>query len=376
MLKEHIFIVFGIEHYNPLGIIRSLGEWGIRPIFIAIPGRAKVASCSKYISKCHYVKDFEEGCRLLLDEYGNYPASQLPFVITSDDEQVSYMDEHYAEYKDRFIFFNAGKSGRITEFMDKYKVLQLAKKHGLKILDTQIAERGNIPKGLQYPIITKSILPIVGGWKSDVHICNSEEELKKAYETIESPIVVHQKYIEKKNELCLDGFSVAKGKGMFIAIASTYNYQIPGYYSPYMTVRNFTDSNIEAALQSMMAEIGFEGIFSIEFLIDQDGSVYFSEINFRNSTWSYAATCAGMPLPILWAEAMLTGTLRKDAYKAIQEDFTAMVEPIDYAKRVKTGKITEAEWLFDFKRARCGFYHSPDDKEPFMEMMRNFDLLG
>ena len=56
-----------------------------------------------------------------------------------------------------------------------------------------------------------------------------------------------------------------------------------------------------------MSEIGFEGVYSIEFLIDQNDNYWFCEINFRNSTWSYAATVAGMPLPILWAEAMLTG---------------------------------------------------------------------
>ena len=29
LLKRHEFIVCGEEHYNPLGVIRSLGEYGI-----------------------------------------------------------------------------------------------------------------------------------------------------------------------------------------------------------------------------------------------------------------------------------------------------------------------------------------------------------
>ena len=28
------YIIFGFEHYNPLGIARSLGEFGIKPIGI------------------------------------------------------------------------------------------------------------------------------------------------------------------------------------------------------------------------------------------------------------------------------------------------------------------------------------------------------
>ena len=77
MLEGRTIIVFGIEHYNPLGIIRSLGEQGIHPVFIAIPGRADVASASKYVEKCHRVKDYVEGCQLLLEEYGDFPADNL-----------------------------------------------------------------------------------------------------------------------------------------------------------------------------------------------------------------------------------------------------------------------------------------------------------
>ena len=35
-LKKHKFIVIGYEHYNPLGVIRSLGENGIRPIVMML----------------------------------------------------------------------------------------------------------------------------------------------------------------------------------------------------------------------------------------------------------------------------------------------------------------------------------------------------
>ena len=112
------------------------------------------------------------------------------------------------------------------------------------------------------------------------------------------------------------------------------------------------------------------------FLIDQDDNYWFCEINFRNSTWSYAATIAGMPLPVLWAESMLTGKLPENAYKEVAEGFTAMVEPIDYSKRVKEGRASAAQWLYDFKRCECPFYYSKEDPVPFMEMLSHWDELG
>lgn len=260
--------------------------------------------------------------------------------------------------------------------MNKSNILALARQHGLKVLETRVCKRGEIPDDMEYPVITKSISPNIGGWKSDVHICRNREELQKAYEKIEAATVLIQKYIKKKNEYCMEGFSVAQGKDSFIAIVATYNYLLPDYYSPYMTIHNMDNKDLITSLSAMMKDIGFEGIFEIEFLIDQDGTYYFSEINFRNSTWSYAANKAGMPLPVLWAECMLEGFIPSKVYKKVPDGFNAMVEPIDYAKRVKTGKIDAVQWLIDFKQAQCGYYYSFDDIAPFKLMMQNLDRLG
>lgn len=35
-LKKHKFITFSEDHYNPLGVLRSLGEMGLQPIAILI----------------------------------------------------------------------------------------------------------------------------------------------------------------------------------------------------------------------------------------------------------------------------------------------------------------------------------------------------
>jgi D-aspartate ligase len=372
-MSNQKYIVFAVEHYNTLGLVRSLGEKGMNPIYIGIKGKAKLAGSSRYVAKTHYVDTQEEGYNLLLSEYGN--EEQKPYVLCIDDKTVSYMDDRYDELKDKFIFFNAGAPGRVNEYMDKLNILQMAEKHGLKTLRAYRCNRSEIPAEIKYPVITKSSSPTIGGWKSDVHVCNSPEELAKAYEQIDAPTVLVQEYIEKKNEYCIEGFSVNNGKDSFFSIASTYNYLLPNYYSPYMTVRNMDNEYVRKALSEVLADIGFEGIFEIEFLIDQDDTLYFGEINFRNSTWSYASTVAGMNLPYLWVRGMEEGKVPADAYKKIEEPFTGMVEPIDYGKRVDTGKIDVAEWLGDFKDAKCLYYYNEDDREPFYELMRNWDKL-
>ena len=375
MVKDHLFIVFGAEHYNPLNVIRSIGKSGIAPIFIAVKNKGQIASKSKYIQKAHYVDSIEQGYEILLREYGD--RGKKPFLFTTDDDVQSYLDMRYDELTDKFYFFQAGKAGRVTAFMDKKKVLELAARHGLMVLPTVVVDHGDVPADLVYPVLTKSISPNVGGWKKDVHICNSAEELKAAYDRILSPRVVIQQYLDKKNEYTIDGFSVDKGRQVFAPIASEYNYLLPGYYSPFMTFFSVEKKEILACCIKALTEVGYEGILDFEFLVDQNDNLYFSEINFRNNPFNYCATKLGMPFPILWAEAMLSGSINP-AWNTgiIPKNYMAMIEPVDYAKRVKTGKIEFGEWLRDFKSTQCPFYYDEDDMEPFLEMVRNWELYS
>lgn len=374
MLRNHKFVVVGEDYYHTLGAIRALGEQGIYPDFIGAKYKTRIASKSRYINCAHLVDSCEEAYEVLLREYSGL--EDKPFVITADDDIQEMLDSNYEELRKDFILFNAGKNGRIKRFMDKKEILDLAEKHGFNVLRTVVVERGEIPDDLVYPIITKSISPLVGGWKKDVHICYSDAELAEAYKTIKSPQVLLQRFIEKKNEYCLDGFTVNQGKNMFVPTTTSYNYPIRGYYSPYMTVYPLSNEDIRSKLQNMMEEIGFEGIFSAEFLIDGDGTFYFTEINFRFSTWGYIASTLGMSIPYLWAEATLSGVINDSWYKPIPDHYTAMVEPIDYGKRVIEGHTSLADWLIDFKNAGCTFYLSEKDPEPFYEMVRNWESLS
>ncbi len=206
-------------------------------------------------------------------------------------------------------------------------------------------------------------------WKSDMIICNNENELKKAYNIIKSNRVILQKYIEKKNELCMEGFSVNNGKSAFITIASTYNYKIKDSYSPYMTVASLNDNDLRYKLLKMLEEIKFNGIFEIEFLEGQDNKLYFLEINFRNSTWSYASTVAGMPLPVLWSKGMINPKEVNNCLIKIKNPFTAMVEFDDFRIRVKNKQIGKLAWIKDFKNSKCKYYCCSRDYKPVISVI-------
>lgn len=371
MIESHEHIVFCGDHYNPLGLVRSLGEYGIKSIVIITQDGAGMIKRSKYVKEYIIGKSVEECYSLLLERYADQ--NPLAFVYTADDTRTSYLDQHFTELHNRFIFFNAGSSGRITEFMNKDSINNLAIKHGLNVLPAIKVKHGKIPEHLEYPIITKSIASTVGGWKNDVFICHNERELRAAYEKIKAPVVLLQKYICKKNELCLDGFACNKGKDVFFAIASDYRYILPDTYSCFLNVFNFNNDRIKEKLEGMFEEVGFEGIFSVEFLVDDNDQLYFCEINFRNSTWSYASTCAGMNLPVLWAKCMI-GEIEyneSDFLKRIPDGFTAMNEITDFKTRVlgNEQKVGLFRWISDFRKSNCKFYFAKGDIKPVFALI-------
>lgn len=371
----HLCIVFALEHYNPLNMIRALGRSGINPVYISVKRRYEVATKSKYISCLHRVDSVEDGYELLMNTYGDVyqNTGKKPFILFSDDKSVGYFDLHYDEWKDRFIAYNAGKAGRINEFMDKYRIQELARKHGFNVLDSYVISKSDpIPHNLWYPVITKDISPNSGNWKSDVFICQDEAELREAVSKIASPKIMIQHFVDKQNEMALEGYCINKGEDMHIVTQMTWKYLIQGYYSPYHDVTMFTDKDMEKRLAAIFREIGFEGVFEVEFLIDRDGTYYFMETNFRASAWNPTGMYAGMPLPNLWIKGMVNGRI-DPADRREFKPFTSMSEIIDYGKRVEGGMCSLGEWLKDFKEAKCTYIYNKDDIEPWNEACRHWE---
>lgn len=371
----HLVIVFALEHYNPLNMIRAFGEQGINPVYISVKRRYEVATKSKYISKLHCVDSVEDGFLLLINHYGRLSeeTGKKPYILFSDDKSVGYFDLHFEEWKDKFITYNAGRNGRINEFMDKYEIQQCAKRHGFNVLDSYVIKKGDpVPDGLWYPIITKDISPNLGSWKSDVFICQNKQELVEALEKITCPLIMLQHFVDKQNEMALEGYTINNGKEMQIITQMKWKYLIQGYYSPFHDVCMFTDKDMEIRLQAMFEEIGFEGVFEVEFLIDKDGTYYFMETNFRASAWNPTCKFAGMPLPYLWVKGMMNGYIDPNDRKEF-EPFTSMSEIIDYSKRVEGGLCSIAEWLRDFKDAKCVYIYDKEDRGPWDAVIRDWE---
>jgi len=359
---SHKHILICGDNLNALSIMRSLGEVGIRPIVILLEGNPiNLVAKSKYLGQLIKVPSFQETLKVLLtfrDE------NCKPFIYTSDDNHQSLLDYYYEELKDYFYFFNAGAKGRITYYMDKDKICEAAQECGFEIANGEVLLRGELPKALHYPVITKTLNPCDQGWKRDVGIYYNADDLAKAYTQMISKKLLVEEYIEKKNELSMQGFSIDGGKIVYLPFKRQYFRFTKTSYGSYCYYYTNKDEELTSKINQLIRKIGFSGNFEIEFIEKPDGGLVFLEINFRHALSNYASTIGGVNLPYEWAKATLLHSI--EGLVPTKDYFTALYEPKDYGSFVKTGKMSMAAWLKDFFKADSYYLWNRYDMRPVL----------
>lgn len=365
VIRNHLHIVSCGDTGNALGVVRSLGEIGIKPIVLCV--RENHLPClikSKYIGRLIWVEGNQNPVDILLQYFGNEPIK--PFVYTCDDYQGSIYDNRYEELIDKFYFFHCERAGRINELQNKETICKVAESCGIRIPKEEVVHTGELPKTLQYPIITKTLKSTMGLWKGDSYICHNEKEYVEACKKIQSPKLLLQEYVHKKNEVAVEGFSVDGGRTVYAPFQISFLRLPEDRYGEYMYVKP-TQSDVLEKVTKIIKECKFEGCFEVEFLLDKNEELVFLEVNFRYSFWNYAVTYGGINYPAEWALATKMceeGAIPPPeafAKQGCRELFTAICEPGDFGQSVQSGKISIWQWIKDIINAdMCYFWNAKD----------------
>lgn len=359
-VENHKFIVFCGHGHNALGIIRSLHEKNIKPVLIVNKnGPTNYAERSRFVGEKHYADSSWEALELLLNEYGN--EKDLPFVFTTDDYHAELLDKNYDRLAGRFHFFHCGQGLRLTAFLNKDEQCRAAEMCGFNVPEREVVQRGELPKTLQYPIITKTINSNEGGWKRDVYLCRDENELKEAYEHITARTLLLERFVEKKCEITLQGISINGGEQVYIPCYSEdYSFADTsfGNFLRYQTVKD--EALLNPAVR-LIRHTGFSGLFGMDLAVDQTDRLVFFEVNLRSDGKNYAATAGGANLPYLWATATLNNSIQTDL--KLKESYYAVDEVSGFMSVVSHRKKM-ADWIADIKKADLGFWYYKHDNGP------------
>lgn len=357
-------IVFGGSHHNTLGVVRSLGEKGIKP-YVFISNKTLTESLvlkSKYVEKGWIYKSDDECLKNIVRNFSDKEKKTI--IISTSDTVTSCIDLNFDKLSSDFIIPNGGKQGNLTSLMNKETMNDLAKRVGFHVAKTWLIADDSIYGEIQYPCITKPLKSIAGS-KSDIKICKTPEELKSfvSGRNCKDRIQV-QRFIEREFEYQLIGCSLNGGDEVVI----------PGFTK---IIRAASDTNTGLLRYLPVSELEFDldccqkfvracnysGLFSLEFLREKGGKDYFLEINFRNDGNAYSVTAAGINLPYIWVIASLNLDYGYEINRKITPTLV-MPELVDVSQML-AGNVSFIKWLKDIKDTDCFIYYNNKDRRPF-----------
>lgn len=358
-------IVIGTDHHNTLGVIRSLGERGIRAELILVArSRMTFVDYSKYLSRSIRIESEKNLVALLLETYKDEP--EKPVVICCSDASSGAIDDNRDNLSPYFILPGANEQGRISALMSKDKMAELAVASGLNIPQSYyLKDKGEDLSRIQLPCIIK---PIESRWgeKSDITICKTIDDLKTFVSSHQVQNYQIQDYIEKDFEYQLIG--CATKTDVIIPGESTILRPCKGSNTSFLYYSPIEDGFCELKkCTEFVRRTGYHGLFSLELLRDKKGNDYFMEINFRNDGNAICVTAAGMSLPYIWYLDCIGADYSHESKKIIKPVY--VMPDMAELKLLATKQISLREYISDFKKTNRFMEFDKKDMKPFWKLI-------
>ena len=299
-------VVAGHDHQNTLGVIRSLGEDGIRVIAVFLSDDDVCsAAYSKYIDAFFVVRPNE--LISTLHSLGKQLGGQVPLIPCGDDTAAP-IAQAYECLKELYILPKAKDGSNMLRLMNKMDMLDAARAAGLTVpawvcLERQdFADTEKLCEHLQFPCILKPV-GLISGSVFRFIILQSMEELRDAmaYMNGNCTSVIIQEYVHKTSEFGVNGCRLhGSGKSVFGGIIEKKRFSKSSMGSTTAGTILPDTHGLCDAVQRFVEYIDYRGIFDVEFIFDGK-TFYFVEMNFRNGGYGYAYTRAGRNFPAIWA---------------------------------------------------------------------------
>ena len=347
-----------------LGLVRSLGEKGIRPYCVLLNRKEGLVFSSKYPATCHWAESPEQGLQYIIENFSG--ENQKPILLSTDDVTETLFDKHASELCENFVVPASDEDGKLTYYMDKRHIGEYAAQFGFKTPYTQLLKYGDtIDERIIFPVFTKSVKSIDGS-KHEECKCRNREELNEVLSRSKAGELLVQQYVEKKDEIDFIGY-VANGHVYIPYIQHQLRFSDHAY-GGYHRFDKVLDDDFLLRVKSLIKSLHFQGLFSVEFLVDKDDEWYFTEINFRHDGHAYLLTAAGCNLPYLYC-CSVTG--KGCEMPVIRDSFTGMNEPVDFEQFVKTRKLSLWKWLWQFCNVDTRILWNNNDNGPIWYMIKS-----
>lgn len=363
-------VVVGHDHQNTLGVIRSLGEGGIRvkAVILSDGGFCSTAH-SRYIDEAIVIRSSELIGTLL--RLGEQRGDRVPLIPCGDDTAAP-IARAYDRLEGLYILPSAGDGSNMLRLMNKMDMLEAAREAGLNVPNwvslgqEEFPELEQLCKALRFPCILKPIDLLPGG-TFEFRILQTMDELLGSmdYITKNCQSVIVQEYILKIGEYGVNACRLHRsGETVFCGVIEKKRFSQASLGSTTAgTIRPDGHGLCDAA-RRFVEHIDYRGIFDMEFITDGK-DFYFVEMNFRNGGYGYACTKAGRNLPAVWAAEACGASIEAELQKPLCPTF--FINESADLQNVRAGNVSVVTWLWDVLRADAHMYINRRDMKPLLK---------
>ena len=359
---ENAAIVISDDHYNALGMIRSLGENGI-PVFLILMTHDKntYVDKSKYVTQKYFVEKEETSILSKIDEISKGEFNYYIFPLS--DFSANIIDKHCSWFKNNIVVPHA--NGSLSKFLDKSISKELAQSCGLHTAKSVCCNINDSDISWDsYPAIVKPLVSLEGA-KSDIRIVNDKEELQTTLYDLSLKLynrVLIEEYICGSDECMLEVMGCSTPSDVYYAgiIQKIREYPLKCGSTSFAKIVDNHDAISYENISLYLKKIGYSGLFDIE-LKYANGKAYFIECNFRNGAPGYAFTRVGKCIPLMWMCALNEEEYFDESSELGRECYF-MCEQTDFLHVLKKN-IKYTEWIKDYRKSNKIFV-SKKDRRP------------
>lgn len=346
-------IIVGQDHYNTLGLVRSLGEKGIRSIVVIIACETK----SSFVLKSKYVKEgffFETADNKVIDfiveKWKNKDKPSV--VIGSSDTACTLIDSNLSKLEG-FICANCNMREKgVVTLMDKYTMNQHAAACEIEVPHSFLLKKDEKlqTERVGLPCIVKPLESSRGN-KNDIAICYTQEELNFAYTVFEHQHIdiLIQDYIKADYEIGIMGCSFYNNGEIWIpdVIYKKRNSNKSAVYAEVEPAQNHPEFvDIIVKIKNLVKSVGYRGIFDVDLLCFGN-HIYFIEMNMRNGAYGYGLSRSGCNFAYSW---VMEATGHSVATPELSRTTAIMCEFSDLIK-IRENKVSFFRWLSEYRHS-------------------------
>ncbi len=358
---ENKVIVWSIDDFNTLGLMRELGKSDLDLIFL-VKGRAGFAVKSKYCKQYFETPTIEDGYQFLMANYAN--ENKKPILVISSDEIITFVDQHKEEFEKLFIVPGTTVKGNVEKYIDKNNMTALAEEIGILCPKSRAVKKGADISGFEFPCLIKPSHQKPGHYNEfKFKICKKPRALKRTLRFVrpDSEFILQQ-YIPKKLDLLVYGGRMWDNNTVFAGAFIRDRWADSGSSSHGYFSENIPKCADMEKVREFLARIDYHGLFSVEYGL-LDDKAYFFEINLRNDGTSHYFYQAGANIPLAYVYSSAGLDYSHIPTKVSGEHW--FIDELFDVENVILRRVKKKTWKKDMKEASVFKYYDKEDTAPY-----------